>query len=182
MTTKTLKGSILALTVAALGALGACSTVTTSADYDKSTDFSKYKSYQWKDVDPGQNAILEKRIKEAVNLALSARGLKRVEDGADLLVVHHARLSKETQINSYNTGWGYGWGRWGYGRGMGTTTTIQEIPVGTLIVDLVDTKAREMVWRGTASRTLDPTRSPEQKEKALNAAVQKMFDGFPPKK
>ena len=181
MNSKTVvRGSILALTLAALGA---CSSVTTTADYDKSTDFSKYRTYQWKDVDAGQNAILEKRIKEAVDGALSTRGVKRVEEGGDLTVVSHVRLSKETQINSYNTGWGYGYGRWGGYGGMGTTTsTVQEIPVGTLIIDLVDTKAKEMVWRGTASDTLNPSKSPEDKEKALNAAVQKMFENYPPKK
>ena len=91
-----------------------------------------------------------------------------------------ARLSKETQINTYNTGWGYGWG-WGYGAGMGmTTSTVSEIPVGTLIIDLVDASKKQLAWRGTASKTLEPSASPETKDKNIHAAVQKMFANYPP--
>ena len=179
MISKVAKGTLLALAIAALGA---CSTLTTSTDYDKTADFTKFKTYQWKDTDPGQNAILEKRIKEAVDSALSSKGLRRVEDGGDLTVVPHVRLSKETQINTYNTGWGYGgwYGYGGYGGGGMTTSKVEEIPVGTLIVDLVDAGKKAMVWRGTASDTLNPSNSPEEKEKNLNNAVQKMFEGYPP--
>src|SRR5262249_41072120 len=172
------KAALLVLSVAALGG---CSTLTTSADYDKTTDFSKFKTYSWKDTDKAQNAILEKRNKDAVDGALGSKGLKRVDDGGDPVVVSHVRLSKETQINTYNTGWGYGYGWGGYGGGMGMQTSkVEEIPVGTLIVDLVDTGKKELAWRGTASDTLNPSASPEDKEKNLNAAVAKMFEAYPP--
>ena len=62
------------------------------------------------------------------------------------------------------------------------TSTVQQIPVGTLIVDLVDANQKELVWRGTATKTLDPGSSPEEKQKHLDEAVQKMFGNYPPKK
>jgi hypothetical protein len=65
---------------------------------------------------------------------------------------------------------------------MGTTTsTVSEIPVGTLIIDLVDVKANELAWRGTASDTLSESATPEEREKNLNHALTKLFEGFPPK-
>jgi hypothetical protein len=164
-------------------AVSACSSITTTADYDRAVDFSKYKTYAWKDVDTTQNALLENRIKSAVDSALAAKGLRKVSDNPDLWVVAHPRLTKETQINTYNTGWGYGWG-WGYGAGYAggmTTSTVNEIPVGNLVVDLVDANRKQMVWRGTASKTIDPSNSPEQKQKNIDEAVMKMFEPYPPK-
>ena len=66
------------------------------------------------------------------------------------MVYTHGVRSTQTQWNATNTGgWGYrGWG--GMGGGM-TTATETKIPVGTLVVDLVNPKSKELVWRGTAS-------------------------------
>lgn len=171
---------------AALGGIAvlaaACSTLETSADYDRATNFSTYKTYAWKETEPIPNQLLEQRIKSAVETTLNGKGLRKAPDGTDpdLWVVPHTRLNKQTQINTYNTGWGYGWG-WGYGAGMGTTTsTVSEIPVGSLIVDLVDAGKKQLVWRGTASKTLDPDSSPEKKDQNIREAVDKMFAGYPP--
>ncbi|MGH9367808.1 MAG: DUF4136 domain-containing protein [Thermoanaerobaculia bacterium] len=163
-------------------AVSACSSIETSMDYNPSATFGGYKTYAWKDLHESQNQLLENRIKSSVDGALSSKGLRKVDADPDLWVVYHTRLSEQTQINTYDTGWGYGWG-WGrYGRaGMGTSTaTVQQIPVGTLIVDLVDAKASELAWRGTATKTLDPSASAEKKSEAVNAAVQKMFAAYPP--
>ena len=160
--------------VAAVG----CSTLTTSADYDPSTDFSKYKTWDWKDDGSIKNELLAKRIEAALDSEMGRKGLTRDRQNPDLLVVVHGRLSKETRINTYDTGWGYGW-RWGGGM---TTSTVSEIPVGTLVVDFVDTSRKELVWRGTASDTLNPEKTPEQKDQALREALAKMLEKYPPPK
>ena len=36
-----------------------------------------------------------------------------------------------------------------------TQAVVSEVPVGTLVVDLVDGKKKELVWRGIASDTLN---------------------------
>ena len=162
----------------ALAVVVGCSTVKTSADYQPSTDFSKYKTWSWKDDGSIQDPILSKRIQTVLGNELSKKGLTRSDENPDLWVAVHGRLSTQTQVTTYNSGWGYGW-RWG-GGGM-STATVQEIPVGTLIVDLADAGQKELVWRGTASDTLNPDKTPEQKEKALGEALAKMFANYPPK-
>jgi hypothetical protein len=62
-----------------------------------------------------------------------------------------------------------------------STTTVEQIPVGTLIVDLVDAKRKELVWRGTATDTLKPEATAAEREAALSAAITKMLEVFPPK-
>ncbi|MGH9365491.1 MAG: DUF4136 domain-containing protein [Thermoanaerobaculia bacterium] len=48
-------------------------------------------------------------------------------------------------------------------------------------MDLADAKQKELVWRGMASDTLNPEKSPEDKQKALQEALDKMFENYPPK-
>ena len=178
-----MKRTLALLAVAVLAAAG-CSTLSISTDFDKAADFSSYKTFTWKDTGELKDSLWTKRIEGVFCDTLAAKGLKRVDSGGDLWVAAHPRLSKETQINTYNTGWGYGYGWYGYG-GMGmATTTVTEIPVGTLMIDLVDAKKKELVWRGVASDTLntDPSRTAEDREKKLREVAAKMFEGYPPKK
>ena len=73
-------------------------------------------------------------------------------------------------------GFGYrGWG--GMGGGMATTATQTNIPIGTLIVDLVDPKTNEMVWRGTAQDQVSGNGADRGKDQQ---AMQKLFTNFPP--
>ena len=169
-----------ALPIAVIAAALACSTLKTSADYDPKTDFSQYKTWAWKDDQSIKDPLWVKRTQSAFESELSKKGLTRNEQNPDLWVAVHARFSEQTQVTSYDTGWGYGYG-WRYGGGGMTTTRVEQIPVGTLIVDLVDAKRKELVWRGTGTDTLNPQRSPEERDKALRDALAKMFENYPPR-
>ncbi len=178
-----MKRTLTLLLAAVIGAAG-CSTLSVSTDYDKAADFSSYRTFTWKDTGELKNSLWTKRIEGVFSDTLAAKGLKKVDSGGDLWVAAHPRLSKETQINTYNTGWGYGYGWYGYGGTGMATTTVTEIPVGTLMIDLVDAKKKELVWRGVASDTLntDPSRTAEDREQKLREVAAKMFAGYPPKK
>jgi hypothetical protein len=167
------------LSAAAVLALAACSTLRTTADYDRSADFSKYHTFAVQGAQTVKNALLERRIKSALESELSAKGLKEDDANPDLLVVPHVRLTHETEITTFDEGWGYGW-RWRRGGVGGSVSTVEKIPVGTLIIDLVDAREKDMVWRGTATDTLKPSATPQEKEKSLGEAVAKMFQSFPP--
>jgi hypothetical protein len=158
--------------------VGCASSVTTSVDYDRSIDFSRYRTYGWLQPARLGNDILERRLTTAIDRALAARGLVR-SDTPDLYVAMHGRLRKEVQYTAYDTGWGYGWRRWGPGP---TRVRREEIPVGTLFVDLVDAKDKELVWRGTATTPIDKTASAEEREAAVGEAVEKLFAAYPPKR
>lgn len=175
-----MKRFLIAAFAAALVGAG-CSTLEISTDYDKGVDFSQYRTFSYKDTGEIKDDLWAKRIENVLSDALAAKGLKRVESGGDVWLVAHPRLSKQTQINTYNTGWGYGYGWYGGGMGM-TTSTVSEIPVGTLVVDLVDGKKKDMVWRGIAKDTLKTSAAPEEREKNLRDVAAKLFAGYPPAK
>lgn len=157
------------------------------ADYDHNADFSRYKTYSWVKVGNNEqqvNQLVEQRIMAAIEETLAKKGLHRVDSGGDLLVDYQVAVKNQVQLNTYNTGGGPGWGwgpGWGYGYGAGgiSTTTTSTIPVGTLVIDLMDPAAKQLVFRGTATDTLSD--KPEKNTKKIQKAVTKIFDKYPPK-
>ncbi|HEX7252709.1 MAG TPA: DUF4136 domain-containing protein [Thermoanaerobaculia bacterium] len=152
-------------------AASSCSTMRTFVDWDETVDFSHYRTFSFRKGSPARNDLTQRRIEEMTTAALEAKGLRRVSDEKpDLRVFTHVVVRPHQQINY--TSFGYGW-RWG-----GGVATVTTIPVGTLIVDLVDTGRREMVWRGRASDVFPPDRGERIEE--LQTAVNKIFEKYPP--
>jgi hypothetical protein len=50
--------------------------------------------------------------------------------------------------------------------------------VGTVVVDLFDSRTKQLIWRGAASDTLSD--NSDKNIKNLNEGVDKMFKKFPP--
>ena len=154
----------------------ACSTLEVNTDYAPGTDFSKYKTFTMKHGAAARDAIAVQRFELSLANALQARGLRQVPDGADLNVFDHFVIGKDTQLNTYGYG---GYGRWG-GMGGMQTTTVQQIPTGTVVVDLVDTKTNNMVWRGIAKDQLSTSATPEERQQKADQVAQKLFENYPP--
>ncbi|ABF43076.1 conserved hypothetical protein [Candidatus Koribacter versatilis Ellin345] len=157
-------------------------------NFDKETDFSKFKTYTWvvlKDAKPLDD-IQEKQVKAAVDAQLAQKGLTKTDsDKADLYVGYQAAVGQEKEFTTYNSGWGYGPGWYGggwYGGGGGMTTgQTSTIYVGQLSIDLYNPAGHDLIWRGVVSKELDPKAKPEKREKNLNKAMTKLFKNFPPK-
>jgi len=61
----------------------------------------------------------------------------------------------------------------------GQTSTIYK---GQLAVDMYDSTNHDLVWRGVASKTIDPKAKPDKQQKNLNKAVAKLLRNYPPPK
>ena len=144
-------------------------------DYDRGTDFSHYRTYSWEKVRTS-DALWVDRIKEAVNSALSAKGVTPVASGGDIAVVAIEMTKNQQTLNTFYDGFGGGW-RWGGGFGN-ATTTVDNYKVGTLVVDLFDANSKQIIWRGSSSDTLSD--KSDKNIKNLDKGVQKMFDHYPP--
>jgi len=151
-------------------------------DYDRSADFSQYKTYSWEKVQT-QDQLWVGRIKDAVNAALAAKGWTQVPSGGQVAIVAMETTKNQQTLNTFYDGFGGGWGwrRFG-GGGMGgfgdATTTTENYKVGTLVVDLFDAHSKNLIWRGSASDTLSD--KSEKNIKNFDKGVEKMFDHFPP--
>jgi hypothetical protein len=61
-----------------------------------------------------------------------------------------------------------------------TTGQTSTIHVGQLDLDMYEASKKDIVWRGTASKTIDPKAKPEKQEKNINKAVKKLLKNYPP--
>ncbi len=154
----------------------ACSTMTTNVDYDHTINWSQFHTFQIAEGTKDPVTFTEKRIEDGITQQLTAKGWQPVTSNPDILVYSHVVLSSEKQWNATSMGgFGYrGWGGMGGGMATATQTTI---PIGTLIVDMVNPKTREMVWRGTAQDQVSSTGADRGQ---IDAAMQALFKNFPP--
>src|SRR5438445_4218291 len=143
-------------------------------DYDHNANFGQYKTYSWEKVQT-KDPLMVDRIKDAVNSALTGKGWTQVDSGGDVSIVAMEITKNQQTLNTFYDGFGGGW-RWG-GFGDATTTT-ETYQVGTLVVDLFDAKAKNLIWRGSSSDTL--SNNPDKNTKNLDKEVKKMFAHCPP--
>ncbi|HEX5830483.1 MAG TPA: DUF4136 domain-containing protein [Gemmatimonadaceae bacterium] len=122
----------------------------------------------------GEHRLRPRRRLRHLEEQLRAKGLTRVKSGGDLVATHHAAVENEIDITT--TGGGIYGPRWGGGP---TTTQVRNVPVGTLLVDLLDSAGTRLVWRGRANGTLSS--DPEKSQQQINEAVAEMFQQYPPK-
>lgn len=171
-----MKNRLRLLAIALPAAFVACSTMTVGVDYDHTINWSKFSTFQVATGTPAPTTFTQKRIDDGITQALTSKGWTAVTSNPSIVVYPHVVLSEQTQLNTMNTGGGWGYRGWG-GMGGMSTTTVQKIPMGTLIVDLVDPATKEMVWRGTATDQVSGTGEDQGK---VQEAMQKLFADFPP--
>ena len=142
-------------------------------DYDHHANFSQYKTYSWGKVET-QNPLWDDRVKEAVDRELAKKGWTEVASGGDVTVMAIGTTRDQPTLQTFYDGFP-GW-RWG---GFGEATTwVEHYEVGTLIIDMFDTRSKRLIWRGSATDTLPD--KPDKAMKDLNKSVEKMFERFPP--
>jgi len=187
-----MKKYLILVAVLLLGSVSTAVAQDVRYNFSSGSDFTLYKTYKWvelKGVDQADQ-LTQKQIKETIDSALATKGLQKVDsDTADLYIDIQTAVSTEKQFTSYNTGWGYGagWGGgwYGYRGGMTSTTTTgstSTIYVGQLGLDMYDSAKKELVWRGIASKTIDPKAKPEKQQKNITKAVTKLLKNYPPQK
>ena len=172
----------IALVAAALPALAFAQ--KTTYDFDKAAVFGQFKTYSLKDGTPVGQPLIDQRIVAAIDAQMAAKGFTKNDSAPDVFVVYHIALDKQKDISTFSTGGGYGPYGYGWGGGWGATSTdvrVREILVGTLAVDMVDAKKKQMVWRGLGTKEIDTNAKPDKRDENISKAVEKIFRNYPPK-
>ena len=145
-------------------------------NYAMGTNFSKYKTYKWVDI-PNQNhpdQITDQQIRTSIETTLTSKGLTKAPgDAADILIAYQIAVNQERQWNAYG---GMGGLRFG-GTASATSSTIN---IGTMIVDVFDSTAKQQIWTGEATKTLNPSSNPQKNQQNMQKAVNKLLKNFPP--
>jgi len=167
---------------------GCGSSISVNHDYDVNAPFEDYRTFDWipqQTAPPGnantalqQNDLLDKRIKNAVADALAEKGIIPNAGNPDVLLVYHVGVQDKVQV----TDWGYRYGDsyWGWG---GREVDVYNYKQGTLIIDMIDARTQQLVWRGAGQKPIDDgNRSPEKSDEEIRKAVGKIMSQYPPKR
>ena len=187
-----------------------CSTTynAVSSDYDRSADFTKYKTFAWLPDKADttntryNNEIIRNNIRNYFGQCMSDRGYNADLENPDLLMqVVIINAKKERVISSYPSSYyyspyyygshyyspyrfGYYYNSYpsygyGYSRFPGYSTTQKlEYVNGAITLNLIDRKANKLVWSGTAEGDIY---DPSQISSDLHPAVHRILDKYPVK-
>lgn len=172
-----MKRQVLAVGVLWLCLAGLAFAQKTHINFDKSANFASYKTYMWeKSPNPAQGDW-NQRIIDDIDKQLQAKGLTKVDSNPDLWVVYSNSIHEEKDV----VGVGYAPGpTWGWDNGVGPVAHNTYInKVGTLVVELADTKTKQLLWRGSVSDTISDKTN--KNIGTLDKAVSKLFKEYPPK-
>ena len=156
--------------------LSSCSSVMVNADYDKKVSFTNYKSYAYlkSGIDKAEISDLDKkRILNSIDEVMQSKGFSKSEN-PDVLISIFTKERERLDVYQ-NYGFGWGWNPY-WGMGYSNVTTTSE---GTLFIDIIDAKTKEMVWQGEGSGYL--TKNTEKKDARIKEFVSKILEQYPPK-
>jgi hypothetical protein len=154
-------------------------------DFNPEIDFSKYKTFAY--IGGVENLVMlqlnpeliNDRVHRAVTREMTAKGLREVRsnDNPDLVVRYWANSS--TQINVSAMGnWGpygaYIGSYWGFLYDTVTATSQRE---GSLLLDLIDPRKKDLVWRLYIMRKINNV---DKAWKQADEDFTKGFESYPP--
>ena len=147
-----------------------CSSVTIDDYFFKTADLTSYKTFDWLSrphamliVKEGRGQT-EKLLKESVNKQLTARGLSQKADSPDLLISYLVG-AELTNTDDFSDKVG--------------ERTAQQYSEGAILLDFLDGKTRELLWRVAAFGIEDRNPTPERNKEIIEKTVERMFKNFP---
>jgi hypothetical protein len=171
--------------------------MSVTSDYDPSASFADLKTFSWlpepdertQESRIPKDSFVHQRICTAVEKELTSKGFQQQTSGVpDFQVGYHVTLDKQTNVAVLNNHYGYspGWAwRYGYayrpyGYVGAPETYVYQYDEGTLILDIVDPKTNQLIWRGSATDEVNLSATAEMKQKQINEAVTRLLEKFPP--
>ena len=146
--------------------LTSCGTIV-NYDYEKSTDFSKYKTYNYfDDMKTGLSQLDNKRLMRSIDTKLEAMGLRRVDNPDFFIDIQSQDIQNRNNSNigvGAGGGGGGGFGGVSVGIPLGGNQSSREI-----VIDFVDkTNGEKLFWQAVSESAYNPNSTPEKREAVL---------------
>ena len=151
----------------------------TSYDFDRSTDFSRYKTFALVKASPAVEPFLDKRIVPSIESQLAARGLTRGKEHPDVYVQYHIVVGVQKSVTGFGSRSDPS--AWHGFNTFDARLVDDDIPVRALVIDVADAAKRELVWRGVGIDEIDVYAKPEKRGAPIDKAVEKILKNYPPK-
>ncbi|HEX8507315.1 MAG TPA: DUF4136 domain-containing protein [Hymenobacter sp.] len=180
--------------------LSACAPAVT-VEQRPGTDFSKFRTFAWADTEVktqgDQNPLLnspiaQDNIRQAIESELGKRGIRRVNRNPDFYLTTHIYVeqAERTVTNPPPPAAGFAYpyavryrglllpvnyGYW-YSPAYYQTTRTEQYREGTLVLDFIDAKTHNLVWRGSM---VDPVNDPARLGPQFAEAARDILEKFP---
>lgn len=149
-------------------------------DYQEGVNFSRYQTFAVTDAD-GAESIDSTRVRKALTQGLMQEGLEQVpRSEADLLARH--RFIEHSRYDTTDVFWGIGAGagRGGIGLGVSTPVAVDERKDYQLVLELVDPRRQQVVWKAGSQRTLSADLGGARRAEWIQTVVKQMLERYPP--
>lgn len=160
-----------------------CSSVKVATDYDTKVDFNQYQTFAFykPGIDKATISDLDKkRIMRAIESELFNKGMKKSSKPDVLISIFtkaRERINVNENINAWGFGFGWGWNPWMWG-GAGRLN-VNQYTEGTLFVDIIDARKKELIWQGIGSGAL-AFENIQKREARIKEFVEEIMAKYPP--
>lgn len=156
----------------------------THSDYNKSFDFAKLKTWDFANSKVntsdlvGKNPLWDDELRQALVKHFQMGGFTQNSANPDFLVRYHLGTREKLSVDVYRerfpefVRYRRGFVYWkGWGRTEVFTTPYDET---TLVIDILDAKTRQLVWRGYDTKTINLNKT----EKGLDISASELIKIF----
>jgi hypothetical protein len=172
--------------IAAVFLVGCAASPQVRIDKDPAADLGQYRTFGFYDRletdKPRYSTITTTRLKEATRRGLEQLGYRYDDDKPDLLVNFSADVSvRQDVVNTPASTprlYAYRPAAYGAWAGYPHQVDVRQHKAGTLIIDLVDTRRKRLVWRGIAEGEIGK-RASKDVGATIQRAVDAIFEKFP---
>lgn len=171
-----IKSLLLALTVASV--VSCKPTLKVSSDYDKSANFSSYKTFSLYYLVTSKNVTQfnEERIWNSIREEMQKKGYIEDDNNPDIVVNAISVINNKKYLAANSSGSGI---VRPYAGMLSSSGNIQAVHYkeGSLLIDVIDRRTNKLVWEGVGSAEFE--KQPKDPEKVIKNAVNKILESFP---
>lgn len=152
-------------------------------DFDSGASFSEYSSWDFAPANGEAEEYVSldgSRIRNAIEREMQGENLEKVTDGDRDLLVAWQIVTEERLERGGGLGFGLGFGSGNFGWGLSTAPPVEKVQEGKLVIELVDTRTKQVVWRSASRRYLNENQSSESRQELIDEIVTDMFEEYPP--
>jgi len=151
--------------------------------FDRSADFSKYKTYKWVSIESAQylDELTAGQLIGTLNVALAQKGLtKSPSDKPDLYIGYQIATGDLKHLNHLDIGTEYAPPAEATPETPGEAATT--VHSGPFVLYMFDSANKRLVWWGVLPNAIDANAAPEKKQKHLDKSIEKLLNDYPPQK
>lgn len=186
-----LKAGLFSLLVAVVCLSGCATKPYVATDYEASYNFAALKSFAVNSAkqDTKENILISpftlSHIHALVNTELGKRYQSVAETTTpDFYVTYHVVMEEKLEPSTYDQMYGFGFRGYRYPSSMFYRPPldggVRVYNQGSLIIDMVDAKTQQPIWRGVSEKRLNKGLNPQKQREILTSAVLEVLAQFPP--